>query len=187
MRFSPMQEQVDSAPAFTQLVDNFREFLERHCLIDRGTGRKLVRFCWCTDGPFDIRDFVVKQCFISKIPLPQWMNGDFLDVRRALADSPLAIVKSTTAYNARQASMDAEHAFHISKRLPFSIPRQLQALGLTPFEGRHHSGIDDTRNITRIVIELGRRQLRLRPNTTINPNRRWPWMGKRGKVLDGYF
>lgn len=21
----------------------------------------------CTDGPFDIRDFVVKQCFISKV------------------------------------------------------------------------------------------------------------------------
>jgi len=181
------QEQVDAAPTFTQLVDIFREFLERHGLIERGTGRKLVRFCWCTDGPFDIRDFVVKQCFISKIPLPKWISGDVLDVRRAVIDLSLAILNNDTSFHARQASTDTEHAFHIPKRLPLSIPRQLQILGLTPFEGRQHSGIDDTRNITRIVIQLGRRGLRLRPNTVVNPKRRWPWMGKRGKVLDGYF
>ena len=39
----------------------------RNGLIDAETGNPLIRFCWCTDGPWDIRDFVVKQCFISKV------------------------------------------------------------------------------------------------------------------------
>lgn len=44
----------------------FRDFLTRNGLIDPVSGNPLVRFCWCTDGPWDVRDFVVKQCFISK-------------------------------------------------------------------------------------------------------------------------
>ena len=100
--------------------------------------------------------------------------------------------------------------------MTLSIPRQLHALGLEPFEGRQHSGIDvsrssrptlralpavapadrtavlcstrqDTRNISRLVVELARRGWKLEPNTPINPNRRWPWMGKRGKVLEEYY
>lgn len=84
------------------LVWVFRDFLVRNGLIDAETGVPLVRFCWCTDGPWDIRDFVVKQCFISKvgasfrctvshrcethsikqIPIPHWVSGDVMDVRR---------------------------------------------------------------------------------------------------------
>ena len=62
-----MQDNVDNAPLFSKLVQTtFREFLVRNGLIDPLTGKHLVRFCWCSDGPWDIRDFVVKQCFISK-------------------------------------------------------------------------------------------------------------------------
>lgn len=66
------------------------------------------------------------------------------------------------------------------------IPLQLHLLGLAPFQGRQHCGIDDARNVSRIVVELARRGMRLRPNTPINPNRRWPWMGRSGsgKVLE---
>ena len=45
----------------------------------------------------------------------------------------------------------------------------------------------DARNVCRLLIELARRGWRLEPNTRINPNRRWPWMGKRGKVLEEYY
>jgi 2'-phosphotransferase/ERI1 exoribonuclease 3 len=38
----------------------------------------------------------------------------------------------------------------------FGMPGMLQALGL-PLVGRHHSGIDDSRNIAAILRELGRR------------------------------
>ncbi len=47
--------------------------------------------------------------------------------------------------------------------------------------------LQDTRNICRLVVELARRGWKLEPNTSINPNRRWPWMGKRGKVLEEYY
>jgi len=63
------------------------------------------------------------------------------------------------------------------------ISEQLSALGLGAFEGRLHSGIDDARNIARILAELGRRHVRLVPNSHIAPGRRWPWMGENGEVI----
>jgi 3'-5' exoribonuclease 1 len=61
------QEQVDNAPHFPEVVTQFSAFLAHHGLIHPVTGERLLRFCWCTDGPFDVRDFVVKQCFISNV------------------------------------------------------------------------------------------------------------------------
>ncbi|KAI8998834.1 ribonuclease H-like domain-containing protein [Trametes punicea] len=177
------QEQVDSAPSFPEVLDRFRRFLEKHGLTDPQSGRRLTRFCFCTDGPYDIRDFVVKQCFISKIPVPVWLTWDVMDVRRSVGE--------WHAFATADADRGADHrpagAFPLPRRVTLSIPRQLHALGLEPFEGRQHSGIDDTRNIARLVIELARRGWKLQPNTSINPNRRWPWMGRRGRVLEEYY
>lgn len=102
------QAQVNHAPTFPQVLKLFARFLAQHGLIDPKNGRPLQRFCWCSDGPFDVRDFVVKQCFISKvsldsgkwngltsnhqkysipcqIPMPPWLRGDILDVRRVVS------------------------------------------------------------------------------------------------------
>ncbi|KAI0736879.1 ribonuclease H-like domain-containing protein [Fomitopsis betulina] len=177
------QDQVDCAPTFTELLDNIRRFLVANDLIDPITSRHLVRFCWCSDGPHDIRDFVVKQCFISKIPIPAWILGDVLDVRKTvhiLLDAAPDKCSTSTEQARRQ------HAFSTPPRMALTIPRQLAALGLSPFQGRQHSGIDDARNIARILAELPKRGVKLEPNTSINPRKRWPWMGKRGKILDGY-
>jgi len=76
--------------------------------------------------------------------------------------------------------------FSGATRGSLNLESQLKVLGLTAFEGRQHSGIDDARNIARIVTELARRSVRLQPNIIINPNRRWQWMGKSGEVLDEY-
>lgn len=81
-------------------MKTFKKFLEKNGLIEPETGRHLLRFAWCTDGPWDVCDFVVKQCFISKvgalaelddvhlnlwsfyqIPVPSWISGDVIDVR----------------------------------------------------------------------------------------------------------
>ena len=63
-----LQDDVDNAPHFSTLMrTTFRDFLTRNGLIDAKTGAHLVRFCWCSDGPWDVRDFVVKQCFMSKV------------------------------------------------------------------------------------------------------------------------
>ncbi|KAI0078183.1 hypothetical protein K474DRAFT_967896 [Panus rudis PR-1116 ss-1] len=169
------QGDVDHAPSFTSLLSTFRDFLIRNGLIDPATEAPLVRFCWCTDGPWDVRDFVVKQCFISKIPLPSWLSGDVIDVRRLVS-----------RWYEKHDSQKKSKSSQFPQGMYLPIPRQLHLLGLSPFEGRQHCGIDDTRNVARIVIELARQGTRLRPNTPINPNRRWPWMGKYGKILEEY-
>ncbi|KAJ7721068.1 ribonuclease H-like domain-containing protein [Mycena maculata] len=153
------QDQVDAAPEFPAVLRSFRGFLVKHRLIEKN-GKRRLRFCWCSDGPFDIRDFVVKQCFISKMPIPDWMTGDVLDVR--------SLVKTHTSKIIRP----------IPRVGTLNIPAQLSVLGLSPFQGRQHSGIDDTRNIARIMTQLALEGVRLQPNTAINPRRRWYWMGK---------
>ncbi|KAI0253945.1 ribonuclease H-like domain-containing protein [Lactifluus subvellereus] len=170
------QEQVDGAPHFPEVARRFSAFLVQHGLIHPVTGGRLVHFCWCTDGPFDIRDFVVKQCFISNISMPPWLKGDVMDVRKVkcrylnvtLILGPLRIQPT------------------LLRRMSPNIESQLRFLDLAPFEGRQHCGIDDSRNIARIVIELARRGVRLMPNTPIQPGRRWPWMGKPGQILEQY-
>ncbi|KAJ6513888.1 ribonuclease H-like domain-containing protein [Mycena vitilis] len=162
------QDQVDTAPEFPAVLRAFRAFLVEHKLIEKN-GKRRIRFCWCSDGPFDIRDFVVKQCFISQIPIPDWMTGDVLDVR--------ALVMNHTLGKQPQRGPS-------SKIRAWNISGQLLALGLPPFLGRQHSGIDDTRNLARIMSQLALEGVRLQPNTSINPRRRWAWMGKSGRILD---
>jgi len=170
------QADVDNAPHFSTLILTFRDFLTRNGLIDPVSGNPLVRFCWCTDGPWDVRDFVVKQCFMSKVSLPIWLSGDVMDIRR--------LVARWQEKHDPHKKPKGQQSFPQPQGMFLPITRQLHLLGLPPFQGRQHCGIDDTRNISRIVIELARRGVRLRPNTPINPNRRWPWMGRYGKVLE---
>ncbi|KAJ7219074.1 ribonuclease H-like domain-containing protein [Mycena pura] len=157
------QEQVDAASDFPTVLRSFRAFLVQHKLIGKN-GKRRLKFCWCSDGPWDIRDFVVKQCFISKMQLPDWMSGDVLDVRQ--------LVTVHTALRKRGPSRT------------LNIPAQLSAFGLPPFQGRLHSGIDDTRNLARILKQLALENVRLQPNTPINLRRRWYWMGKSGQILE---
>jgi 3'-5' exoribonuclease 1 len=70
-----LQADVDAAPTFIEAITQFREWLVNHRLICPRTERKLQRFMWCTDGPFDIRDFVVKQCFISNVRIITYFDA----------------------------------------------------------------------------------------------------------------
>ncbi|KAI0049660.1 hypothetical protein FA95DRAFT_1488744 [Auriscalpium vulgare] len=168
------QAQVDDAPFFPEVMSRFSAFLAKNGLIHPATGERLVRFSWCSDGPFDIRDFVVKQCFISQTAMPHWLQGDVMDVRKVVS-----------AWSDSKQNLSGKKP-HFPRRMTPNITAQLGILGLPPFEGRQHSGIDDTRNITRIVIELARRGVSLRPNTHIHLGRRWAWMGKSGQILEEY-
>lgn len=170
------QAQVDSAPTFQKVLKTFARFLVNHGLIDPKSGRPIQRFCWCSDGPFDIRDFVVKQCFISKAPMPLWLKGDVLDIRRVV--SVWAVATGNPGTTNKNKPLIRPHFRSLN------IPQQLQALGLPAFQGRLHSGIDDTRNVARVMTELACRGVRLEPKTSINPNRRWNWMGKPGEILE---
>ncbi|KAH6918926.1 double-strand siRNA ribonuclease [Coprinopsis sp. MPI-PUGE-AT-0042] len=169
------QGQVDSAPTFSEILPDFETFMIKNGLIDE-TGATLARFCFCTDGPFDIPSFIVKQCFISKLPLPWWFKANFIDVRLLL----LQCIKKKK----HGLGNDLSNINEMSTKRTLNISAQLKVLGLPEFEGRQHSGIDDARNIARILTELGRRGVHLLPNSAVQPNRRWPWMGKKGQVME---
>jgi len=167
-----LQIQVDSAPLFSTVLQQFEQFLLQHGLIDEH-GRRLIRFCWCSDGPFDVRDFIIKQCFISKVRLPSWLYGSVLDVRTVVHDW----MTLQTVNNKKKSKRPSRRALN--------IVAQLKALELSKFEGREHCGIDDARNLSRILAALARKGLPLEPNTPIQLDKRWPWMGqRRGQVLE---
>lgn len=64
-----------------------------------------------------------------------------------------------------------------------TIDAQLALLDLYPFQGMKHCGMDDARNIARILKELAHRGLILSANTQMSFKKRWWWMGRKGVVL----
>ena len=56
------------------------------------------------------------------------------------------------------------------KRKPAGMKRMLEALGIE-LEGRHHRGIDDSRNIAKIVKALVARHQKMRITTELSPSR----------------
>ncbi|GAA5863805.1 hypothetical protein JCM1840_005772 [Sporobolomyces johnsonii] len=71
------QADVDAAPTFPTLLRRFyNDFVLRHHLFT--PENKTV---WATDGPWDLRDFIAKACYLSKTPRPPWLAGEIIDVR----------------------------------------------------------------------------------------------------------
>ncbi|KAF9989150.1 hypothetical protein BGZ75_007405 [Mortierella antarctica] len=85
-------------------------------------------FCFVTDGPFDIRDFIGKQCLHSGIPRPSYFAQSYLDIRTLF-----------------RTYFDLTHWMNLAGMLKF--------LGET-FEGRQHSGICDARMVGLIARRL---------------------------------
>ncbi|KAJ3071326.1 3'-5' exoribonuclease 1 [Podochytrium sp. JEL0797] len=90
---------------------------------------KHSRMMFITDGPWDIRDFVRNQCLYLNMKPPAYF-GTWIDLRR----------KFTEFYGRKE-----------GKRA--NLSGMLSLLGMQ-FEGREHSGIDDTRNIAKIALRL---------------------------------
>jgi 3'-5' exoribonuclease 1 len=77
------------------------------------------------DGPFDIRDFITKQCQHSKIkPKPTYFNIPWVNIRKLFRDF----------YNQKENK---------------NISLMLSHLNME-FKGREHSGLDDAKNLAAI-------------------------------------
>ncbi|KAF9955702.1 hypothetical protein BGZ72_003496 [Mortierella alpina] len=85
-------------------------------------------FCFVTDGPFDIRDFIGKQCLHSGIARPSYFAQSYLDIRTLF-----------------RVYFDLIHWLNLEGMLKF--------LG-EAFEGRQHSGICDARMVGLIARRL---------------------------------
>ncbi|BGP37752.1 hypothetical protein JCM10449v2_001674 [Rhodotorula kratochvilovae] len=71
------QDDVNTAPAFPELCKRFyRDFILPHRLFTAEN-----RTIWVTDGPWDLRDFVAKTCYLSKMARPPWLAGEIIDLR----------------------------------------------------------------------------------------------------------
>lgn len=216
----------------------FARFLANHGLIDPKSGRPIQRFCWCSDGPFDIRDFVVKQCFISKVSCLRrstWINekfdrshclvrclchcgskGIFSTSGKLSQFGQLRLATQTPQSRCLLTFVDAdslsltillsafgtfshsiiEHTTAVASPRVASVSRPFAQRYWRQYSISHvtlpcwysfshcHFLPQDTRNIARVMTELARRGVRLEPKTSINPNRRWNWMGKSGVVLE---
>jgi len=83
-------------------------------------------FCIATDGPWDIDRFLKQQCRHLQLDIPHYFHR-WVNIRK--------------------------HFSNFYKISNANVELMLQHLGLE-FQGRPHSGIDDSRNIARILMEL---------------------------------
>jgi hypothetical protein len=85
--------------------------------------------------------------------------------------------------------LNVSSSYSISRRLK-GVNIVVSTLVAIPFSffliSDYHFFPQDARNISRILAALAKKGERLVPNMTINPRRRWPWMGKKGKILEEY-
>lgn len=84
------------------------------------------KFAIVTDGPWDMTRFLYGQCQFSNIPFPEWGNK-WVNLRKVFSN------------------------FYRCKR--FCLKNMLEYVDMD-FEGRPHCGLDDARNIARILLRL---------------------------------
>lgn len=104
-------------------------------------------FAIVTDGPWDLGKFLSEQCTLSGIPLPSYAN-QWINLRK----------HCYRYYN-----------FH--KDSPVTLGELLESLGLS-FEGRPHSGIDDARNISKMLVKMMNDGLEARINDDLAKQKR---------------
>ncbi|CBQ68085.1 conserved hypothetical protein [Sporisorium reilianum SRZ2] len=189
------QAQVDAAPTWSDVVEEFFRFLRSHDLVeDTSKGKSQLHnfrlkrgVAWINHGPADLRDFVIKQCWISGHPRdktdgapPIFLRGPLIDIRKGIAglfkwEQELRVDQTRTASSRSTPfpEFGGEDGFQVISPPPPAVKEDARSTGLTPhdqslaglldllnigpFQGRQHCGMDDTRNISRLVIEVARR------------------------------
>ena len=118
------QDKVDNSPTLPEVLQEFEAW--------RSSRPWLVcddhdrTFAFAADGPFDLRFFLHGECTRKGIPKRAYFDK-WVNIKALFADF----------YHVRSCK----------------IHKMLSRQGLK-FEGRLHSGIDDTRNIARIAIRM---------------------------------
>uniref|UniRef100_A0A0R3S176 Exonuclease domain-containing protein n=1 Tax=Elaeophora elaphi TaxID=1147741 RepID=A0A0R3S176_9BILA len=130
------QEMVDKALPFTDVLDSFRAWMQLHRL-----GQKDVRYAFVTDGPWDIAKFFQMQCIQSKLSAVPHDFRFYVNIRKSFVNK----------YYKRHSMQKT------------NLIGMLTFLNMK-FEGREHSGLDDSKNIARIVIKMLEDRSELRVN-----------------------
>ncbi|KAL2916704.1 hypothetical protein HK105_203820 [Polyrhizophydium stewartii] len=116
----------------------FAQLLDWIATLHPNPTRETVVFA--TDGPWDLRDFMEKELRYNNLSRPDYMRR-VVDVRKSYAKF----------YDKRSIGLNG----------------MLAGLGMQ-FEGREHSGIDDTNNVARILKRMAADGHRLEATTDVN-------------------
>eukprot|EP00045_Choanoeca_perplexa_P011299 m.119145 g.119145 ORF g.119145 m.119145 type:complete len:316 (-) comp15582_c0_seq10:302-1249(-) len=146
-----VQADVAEAPLFPDALQSLLAFVDQikaQWLAQQKPGTPVPRVHYASDGPWDYRDFLQFQCRISDIDYPKEWRA-WIDVRRLF-------------YAHYKLYFNKEHRRSFSS----GVACMLDGVGMK-FEGREHSGIDDTRNIARLVTRLIEDEAPMKTNTDV--------------------
>ncbi|CBJ48615.1 phosphotransferase [Ectocarpus siliculosus] len=150
------QSTVDGGVLFEEALSQHTEFLRRNSCLP-GQERSCL---FVTCGNWDLKTMMPAQCKLIDAPVPPHFNS-WANIKEVFRD---------VMYRAARQSQRRPRGGKVG-----GMPAMLSALGLV-LEGRHHSGLDDCRNIARIAIELcrrSRRQIQATAPWNTAAGRRW--------------
>ncbi|XP_020575225.1 uncharacterized exonuclease domain-containing protein At3g15140 isoform X2 [Phalaenopsis equestris] len=116
----------DTAILFKDVLEEFEKWMSHHQLWNKQAGGSLYRAAFVTCGNWDLKTKVPQQCKVSKIRTPLYFM-EWINLKDIYLNF----------YNRRATGMAT----------------MLKQLGI-PLLGSHHLGIDDTKNITRVLQRL---------------------------------
>jgi len=136
------QETVDDAQLFPEVLNNFNDWLESH-----GLGLQHT-FALVTDGPFDVGRFLRLSCLQHQLDIPDWAKK-WVNLRKGFA-------------NFYRWNSSASQ-----QKLP-GLPTMLSRLDME-FVGSPHCGLDDAKNIARVVSRMVLDGAILKVNEMLDP------------------
>ena len=99
-----------------------------------------AKICFVTCGDWDLKTMLPGQCEYLKVDVPTYFKK-WVNIKKAFSK--------------------------ITGSKAVSMVHMLRILGLT-LDGRHHSGIDDSKNIAKILKELLKRSPNIQPTTVLS-------------------
>lgn len=140
------QNQVDSAPSLVDVLAMVEKWLDANCL-GLTPGSGKRSFLFCTCGSWDM-NALQRECRSKGIPVPRWSRS-FCNIKTIYQEVVGAHGKGMAA--------------------------MLSSLKLR-LDGKHHSGIDDSKNIAKIAVELLNRGAVFHETTSVRESH-CPWHG----------
>ena len=135
------QEEVDRAPLFVDVLESFNNWV-----VKKQLGTK-YSFAVVTDGPWDMGKFLKDQCKVTM---------HFFLFKKIMSKKPCLFIIEIHYY---QVEFPASFWYWVNIRKTFAnfyhtsripLSTMIQLIG-REFQGRAHSGLDDSRNIAAIV------------------------------------
>lgn len=153
------QDTVDQGITFTECYKLVSTFLSQPPLVKVKSDKTPVSFAFVTCGDWDLKTALpaqLKHLGLQSLPC----FGKWINIKKVFASY---VRSQQTAPGSGSGRPDSEDG----RRERFGMAGMLSQLKL-PLVGRHHSGIDDSRNICAIAVELLKRGCRFFINNAPN-------------------